>query len=347
MDRTVLDRYVADGLVRRQDHPTLPLSIFNYAERVQYERLWDDVTRQCRGLVMHEHEVVARPFCKFFNDTEHAPDEIPWHLPCEITEKMDGSLLIVFEFDREWWTATRGSFISDQAAEGNMILAEKYAPLTMLDYRYTYLFEILYPENRIVLDYGDTRDVILLAVIETATGRELPRSEWPAGFQHVKSLPPTANTSDLRSLIRDDQEGYVVRFANGFRMKVKGARYLELHKVYSGISSRLVWENLSQSKPFDELLAIIPDEFADWVRQEKANQLAQFDALNARLEEAHIEATRLGTRKDQALMLRDRYSDISGAAFAALDGKPTAHILWKHVYPEFRRPQKVSDMIVG
>lgn len=32
---------------------------------------------------------------------------------------------------------------------------------------------------------------------------------------------------------------------------------------------------------------------------------------------------------------------------AVLDGKPTAHILWKHVYPEFRRPAKVSDMIAG
>jgi len=85
------DNYVTAGLVRKQSHPTLPLEIFNYAERVQYEKLWDDVTRQCRGLVMHGDKVVARPFAKFFNDTEHAPEEIPWHLSCEVTEKMDGS----------------------------------------------------------------------------------------------------------------------------------------------------------------------------------------------------------------------------------------------------------------
>lgn len=344
MDRTTLDKYVADGLVREQKHPTLPLSIFNYAERVQYERLWDDVTRQCRGLVMHSDKVVARPFAKFFNDTEHAEGEIPWHLPCEITEKMDGSLLILFCFNSEWITATRGSFLSDQAKVGREIIDEHYGHV-VLDARATYLFEVLYPENRIVLDYGDIRDVALLAVIETETGEEWPRSDWPMYFCHVKALPPNASPKELRALIKDDQEGYVVRFSNGFRMKVKGERYLELHKVYSGISSRLVWENLSQGKPFDELLAIIPDEFADWVREEKAALLAQWSTLNVRLEEAYIAAKRLSTRKDQALMICDQYADIRGAVFAALDNKPTGELLWKQIYPEFRRPSKVSDML--
>lgn len=344
MDRTTLDKYVADGLVREQKHPTLPLSIFNYAERVQYERLWDDVTRQCRGLVMHGDRVVARPFAKFFNDTEHAEGEIPWHLPCEITEKMDGSLLIYFNFQGQWVTATRGSFISDQAREGRDIIEEHYG-FVNCDPLVTYLFEVIYPGNRIVLDYGSTRDVVLLAMIHTTSGLESPRCEWPDSLRHVKALPPDAPIESLRQIIRDDQEGYVVRFNGGFRMKVKGARYLELHKVYSGISSRLVWENLSQCKPFDELLAIIPDEFADWVRQEKRDQLASFDALNARLEEAYIAAKRLSTRKDQALMICDQYADIRGAVFAALDNKPTWPIVWKQIYPEFRRPSKVSDML--
>lgn len=346
MDRKLLDKYVADGLVREQKHPTLPLSIFNYAERVQYERLWDDVTRQCRGLVMHGDTVVARPFAKFFNDTEHTPEEIPWHLPCEITEKMDGSLLIYFEFQGQWVAATRGSFISEQAAEGLAIINEHYGHVPFVA-GYTHLFEVLYPENRIVLDYGDTRDVVLLAIVHTKTGLEVPRSNWHYECRHVKSLPPTASLADLRALIRDDQEGYVVRFSNGFRVKVKGERYLELHKVYSGISSRLVWENLSTGKPFDELLAIVPDEFGDWVRAEKAAMLAKFDQLNARLEEAYIAAKRLSTRKDQALMICDQYADIRGAVFAALDNKPTAEILWKQLYPEFRRPARVAALVAG
>jgi RNA ligase len=151
----------------------------------------------------------------------------------------------------------------------------------------------------------------------------------------------------LRKIIRDDQEGYVVRFSNGFRMKVKGERYLELHRVYSGISSRMVWENLSQSKSFDDVLAIVPDEFADWVRHEVREQLLAFDALNARVEKAYVEAKKLDTRKEQALMICEFYADVRGVVFAALDGKPTAPLLWKQLYPEFRRPGRVAAIVNG
>ena len=74
----VLNRYHEEGLVYKQVHPTLPLTIWNYSEKVQYENLWDDVTLQTRGLVTDDKgNVVARPFKKFFNIEEgkHTPTE--------------------------------------------------------------------------------------------------------------------------------------------------------------------------------------------------------------------------------------------------------------------------------
>src|SRR4051812_10416341 len=99
IDLTTLAKHLADGNVREQTHPTLPLRILNYSAECQYEKRWDDVTLQCRGLVMHGDEIVARPFRKFFNESEHADGEIPWHLPSRITEKLDGSLLVWFCFE--------------------------------------------------------------------------------------------------------------------------------------------------------------------------------------------------------------------------------------------------------
>jgi hypothetical protein len=95
-----LERYHEEGLLHKQTHPTLDLTIWNYSPKVQYEKLWDDITMQCRGLITNSRgEIVARPFKKFFNYEEHSPEEIP-NESFEVFEKMDGSLGIIFYYER-------------------------------------------------------------------------------------------------------------------------------------------------------------------------------------------------------------------------------------------------------
>jgi RNA ligase len=135
-----LEQYSRTGHLFKQNHPTLPLSIWNYSPEVQYRQLWDDITLQCRGIVTdNEGNVVARPFKKFFNIEEgnHNPTE-----EFEVFEKMDGSLGILFNYKDEWVFATRGSFTSDQSKRAYKLL-EKY-PIENLDKKNTYLFEIIY-----------------------------------------------------------------------------------------------------------------------------------------------------------------------------------------------------------
>ena len=341
LDRELLSKHLEAGTVGRQSHPELPLTILNYTPRCQYERTWDDVTLQCRGLVMHGDEIIARPFRKFFNDTEHPEGEIPWHLPSQITEKLDGSLLIAFYFDGDWRFCTRGSFTSPQSKRGEQIFRSRYST-DLLAQRYTYLFEVIYPENRIVVDYGSREDCVLLAVVNPQSGTELGLDDVAADLTKVRRLSADADVKQLRSIIRDTEEGYVVRFDNGFRVKVKGQRYMELHRLITGISSRSIWESLSQQRPFDEVLEVLPDEFAEWAKQERASQIAAFDALNAKTESAYVAVKQLPDRKSQAVKIMADFRDVSSAAFAALDGKPTWSILWKQLYPEFRRPQAMS-----
>ena len=96
-----LEKYHKDGLLHKQIHPTLDLTIWNYSPKVQYERLWDDITLQCRGLVTNSKgDVVARPFKKFFNYEEHKPEDIP-NEDFVVYEKMDGSLGILFYYEEE------------------------------------------------------------------------------------------------------------------------------------------------------------------------------------------------------------------------------------------------------
>ncbi len=138
----ILLKYYEDGLLHKQTHPTKDLTIWNYSPKVQYERLWDEITIQCRGLVTNSKgEIVARPFKKFFNYEEHKPEDLP-NEEFVVYEKMDGSLGILFYYENEWILASRGSFTSEQSIKGTEML-KKY-PLEKLDKNNTYLFEIIY-----------------------------------------------------------------------------------------------------------------------------------------------------------------------------------------------------------
>lgn len=103
-------------------------------------------TKACRGLIVDaENWIVQRPFEKFFS--------IEQLEPFDVYDKLDGSLGILYWVGDEPAIATRGSFISDQAKRGTEFLRARKD--LNLDRRYTYLFEIIYPENRVVVNYGD------------------------------------------------------------------------------------------------------------------------------------------------------------------------------------------------
>lgn len=135
-----LNQYYENGLLYKQVHPTLPLTIWNYTETVQFSGEWDEILLMCRGLVTDDKgNIIARPFKKFFNIEEgkYTPTE-----NFEVWDKMDGSLGIVFWYEGQWIVATRGSFTSDQAIKGGELL-KKYNTDIMFRHL-TYCFEIIY-----------------------------------------------------------------------------------------------------------------------------------------------------------------------------------------------------------
>jgi RNA ligase len=145
IDLAPLRALVADGLLTCRSHQSAPLLIWNYTAKAAYNRIWNEHTMMCRGLITTtEGLIVARPFPKFFNVEEWTgalAKEIPAE-PFEVYEKLDGSLGIVFNYDGRWMISTRGSFESDQAIEGAAILAE--IDTSRLDTSCTYLTEIIY-----------------------------------------------------------------------------------------------------------------------------------------------------------------------------------------------------------
>ena len=339
----LLNKYHNDGLLYKQTHPTLPLTIWNYTEKVQYEGLWDEVTLMCRGLVTDsEGTIIARPFRKFFNMEEGK------HIPTsefEVYEKMDGSLGIFFYYEGNPVFATRGSFTSDQAIKGREIL-NKYNWQYGTYEGYTYLFEIIYPENRVVVNYNGLEELIVLGVIETSTGKECKYSEMEnEGFVLVKKYDGIKNYSRLKSLISNDAEGFVVRFSNGDRMKIKGEEYLRLHKIMTNLSTTAIWELVSNGGNIDDILKDVPDEFYKKVKMYVSslnygyyqywNQLGKtYDYFRfGKYGDIEVEPT----KKEFAEHIKNHHPIAKSIMFAMWDGKDYDKIIWKALKPKFEK----------
>jgi RNA ligase len=317
-----------------QRHPSAPLLIFNYSAKAQYDRFWTPETLTARGLIVTpEGEIVARPFPKFFNLGEHASD-LPLE-PFEVYEKLDGSLGILYHVDDVPYLATRGSFISDQAQRGTRILHERYGGFPF-DPRYTYLFEIIYPENRIVVDYAGREELVLLAVVETATGAELDihASDWP--FPIVERFAGIDDLAELRAHQADNREGFVIRFQSGLRLKVKFDEYVRLHRLVTGVNERVIWELLREDQPFEQVLERVPDEFYAYVTATRDGLLARFAEIEQACRAVAREVEHLPTRKEQAAVItRTPYPSI---VFAMLDGKDYRDGIWRLLRPAHTPP---------
>lgn len=339
-----LEKYYEDGYLIKQTHPSLPLTIWNYSQTTQYERKWDEITLMARGLVTDDKDkIVARPFDKFFNIEEgmhKASDKF------EVYEKMDGSLGILFCYrvsatQKHWVFASRGSFTSDQAMEFELIFNSKYS-LLKLDESFTYMFEIIYPENRVVVDYDGMRDIVLLGARKTRCGTEFPVDVYRNHFNVVKKYDGIEDFTKLKDMINDNQEGFVVRFKNtNSRCKIKGEEYLRLHKIMTEVSTTSVWRILSEGGNMEPLLADVPDEFYAKIREYEdelrshfnwmdASIRADYKVINKRLnlENAEID--------DKTFALAVKDNPFASCLFSLRNGREIAPWIWKKIRPEFK-----------
>lgn len=328
-----------DRFLSVQPHPKLDLLIWNYTQKCQFDRVWTEETLMSRGLITDlEGNIVQRPFKKFFNLSEEPEADLPAE-DFEVTEKMDGSLGILYWEGNKPCLATRGSFISEQAIKGTQILTEKYG-MVKFDSKLTYLFEIIYPENRIVVDYGDMQDLTLLAVIDTETGKERLLEDFKGlGVPLVKVYDGIKDIKNLNKLQEDNREGFVIRFASGLRFKVKFDEYVRLHRLVTMVNAKTIWELLMNNQDFEELLERVPDEFYTWVRKTKADLEGKFLEIEAEASKSLQEVKDMQTRKDQALYLKDK-SKYPSIVFTMLDDKDYKTQIWKMIRPVAEKPFK-------
>jgi RNA ligase len=350
------------GNVRVQSNEDKTLFIYNYTESAQYNRVWNNVTLNCRGLILDEYgTIVARPWKKFFNYGEGRL-MINDDQPVEVTDKMDGSLGILYpvrdtvrKFNGgnpidveyvDWKIATRGSFNSDQAVHATRVWEDRYADFVEPDDAYTFLFEIIYPKNRIVLNYGELDDLILLGAVHKERGYYLgPREAagilgWPG---------PVTQTFEYKNLaeafaapMRENAEGFVCR--SGTEMvKIKQVDYVELHKIVTNLNERTVWGALAGGQTVEDLCAIVPDEWHDWLRETADELEGKFDQIQAAVLDEFLDIqARVGRKCEwrfDSISRKDWAQEIvkspnKAYLFLLLDKKPIDGPIWYSLKPK-------------
>lgn len=348
LDVELLESHVRNGYISARNHPHLPLTIFNYTPKAVYEPLWDNVTLRCRGLIVDNAGlVVGNCMPKFFNYGETNAMDIDLSGPVQVTDKLDGSLGYVISYDGYVVVATRGSFESEQAQWAHSFIHNDQqlfdAFRVICSENVTAVVEIIYPENRIVVDYGDLRAVVLIGAIgnyELARGKQLwiPADRiysWPGpvverfdaeSFEEALRLPPRLN-----------KEGIVVYFENtGKRLKIKQSDYIEAHRFISNLTPRNIWNQLRNGITVEDILSIAPDEFHDLVREISDRLISNKDTLLADIEREYavIMSKKIyETRKEFAEAVKDH--PLKGFLFIRLDGRydQLLESVWKAVEP--------------
>jgi len=331
---------VAAGLVRVREHPTEPLLIHNYTQAATWNQAWNPVTLTCRGLITHRDTgaIVARPFQKFFNHGQAEAPEFTLEDEVVVMEKADGSLAVHYPTSAGYAIATRGSFTSDQALWATAHYRSTYAETFIPNPHWTYLYEIIAPHNRIVVDYGDFSDLVLLGAVETATGRTVPLPQasegWPGPT--VDIFPHGTFAEVLKAPERSNAEGFVVwRPSTDSRVKIKHSEYLRLHRLIYGVNERHVWDVLSHGDDLGAAFQGAPDEFHEWVKGVASRLTSEHVKREREARTAYEEALRslpqIFSRREFAESASKHH--LKSLLFLLHDGKDIGPALWQSLRP--------------
>jgi RNA ligase len=343
LDVDLLRKMIDLGYVNVTKHDFVDLYILNYSKMCTIDQMWNDVTEKCRGLIVDAvGNIRALPFKKFYNYEEIQDKSLIPNLPFKAYEKMDGSLGISYWIGNTMFLATRGSFKSNQAMMGTAILHSKgWDVLNQLDKNLTYLFEIITQEDPKVVNYGKLDEIFLLAVIDTNTGKELNIEDFRGLFEPVREYKDIANWETLRDDIDGtNREGFVIKFENGFRVKLKYDEYFDLFEIVYGLNDNAIFKMLYNDQ-LDDLLALVSrvqNSHKERIQERINYYVGWFNHI--RLQCFNDFRNDFADRKEAAEYFKT--CEYPSVLFAMLNGEDVTRYIWKIIAKSRKNDRQID-----
>lgn len=266
---------------------------------IKYNQIFSDfkeqMVREARGLILKKvkgkYILVCAPFTKFFcaGDPNAQRDLFKLYHRKEwfVEQKIDGSLIKLW-WDNDWHVSTSGT-VNAENAELQFVMngIANYRQLfdkassgkidySKLDKRFTYMFELVGLENKVVVPYS-TEDIYYLGKRDNYTLYETPYYEDDLrGVEKclrpkIKTINITKNPQkvlkdlqeEVNKLTKEDEhfEGCVISDKNlKTRVKMKSSQYMELffQKGNGIFTPRKILLMILDSKD-DDILSSFPE----------------------------------------------------------------------------------------
>ena len=310
------------------------------------------IVRECRGLILSSDHtsILCKPFTRFFNYGECENSQNGFSFDNSIVyEKVDGSLISFWKdnINGKWNISTRqmaygegltpsGINTFSDAVKKCFYSIEDYEKfchsLDTYNPNYTYLFEFVSPENRVVKNYGKEYTLYFLSYFNNKTGKEdvsdghveLIKSVQKYGnikFPQKYDLKDYTSIKNYFSNMETTDEGFVVYDKNsGIRVKIKNPSYLT-------IAAKRMNGGLTEKQIVDLIFANETDEYLTYFKEDKSLFEPYQQAYNEMMNAVYtvwnsVKDLPYDTSKEKkvvALMLLS--NPISDIIFAMKDGK--------------------------
>lgn len=299
------------------------LAIFSYTINADFT---NPIVQEARGIIvdLNTLDVVCFPFRKFGNWNESYADTIDWST-ARVQEKIDGSIVKLYYYNNNWNWATNNTIHAENTIVNNVThhtftdiikKAKNYSNLLFnnLNKNKTYIFEVVSPENQIVVKYTDymlyhtgTRDNITGQESIENIGIEHPLEYGLSSFEECIEAVKNLNVDEHNV----EHEGFVVVDNNWNRIKIKSLSYITLHHlVTNNLSKKAILEYLLTNNDLSAL-------------QDYPQYKVYFSYYKYKLDELLYEIDKFMTISKQ---LYEEYS---------YDRKAVANIIKKHKYASF------------
>eukprot|EP01129_Flabellula_baltica_P014989 TRINITY_DN7370_c0_g1_i1.p1 TRINITY_DN7370_c0_g1~~TRINITY_DN7370_c0_g1_i1.p1 ORF type:complete len:451 (+),score=107.35 TRINITY_DN7370_c0_g1_i1:1-1353(+) len=276
------------------------------------------IVKESRGIIIDEitGEIVSYPYDKFFNYAEpnamrvmERQKDLRWE-KAKVYHKLDGSIMVLYWYAGTWYVSSSGIPDASGLVPGLSVsfADEFWRVFHMLgyelpeDHRYCYMFELMLVENTIIVQHKQD-DLVFHGARNLDSFEEVDPDDVVHNWKVAESfdfdsLDDVIEASKMINPV--EQEGFVVRFEDFSRVKVKSPQYVALHHLSSfnnqnGRSFRRILQIVVTNES-DEFLAYYPDWRDNYliVKERYDEMIEEISRLYADLSKREFEETRYG-----------------------------------------------------